>query len=69
MQLIWQLFDGNRDDFPLDALTDIEKVWYFLKMNLTRGMLLSEFLNYVTCYNLVFNPLASVLFCEHHDER
>lgn len=26
MQLIWQLFDGYRQDFPLDALTDGEKV-------------------------------------------
>ena len=29
MQLIWQLFDGNRDNFPLDALTDIEKVLFY----------------------------------------
>ena len=40
MQLIWQLFDGNRDDFPLDALTDIEKV-YFFKMNPMRGISLN----------------------------
>ena len=26
MQLIWQLFDGNRQEFPLEALTDLEKV-------------------------------------------
>ena len=26
MQLIWQLFDGSRQNFPLDALTDIEQV-------------------------------------------
>ena len=26
MQLIWQLFDGSRQDFPLDVLSDSEKV-------------------------------------------
>ena len=31
MQLIWQLFDGDRDHFPLDALTDIEKVTFYSK--------------------------------------
>ena len=33
MQLIWQLFDGSRQDFPLEVLSDLEKVALNLSLN------------------------------------
>ena len=33
MQLIWQLFDGSRQDFPLEVLSDLEKVAVNLSLN------------------------------------
>ena len=33
MQLIWQLFDGSRQDFPLEVLSDLEKVALNLLLN------------------------------------
>ena len=44
MQLIWQLFDGSRQNFPLDALTDVEKVNY-VRSRIIMAMF-SLFLNY-----------------------
>ena len=33
MQLIWQLFDGSRQEFPLEVLSDLEKVALNLLLN------------------------------------
>lgn len=35
MQLIWQLVEGNRDEFPQDILTTQEKVKFISLMNIS----------------------------------
>ena len=50
MQLIWQLFDGSRQDFPLEVLSDLEKVHSKLLVELKHQ---SNFVNQYTILNFI----------------